>query len=47
MGAIGAMGDAAGFDDMAKQTEVWKIESHDEALAFGFHEVRLCILPIV
>ena len=28
MRALGAMRDAAGFDDVAKQTEIGEIESH-------------------
>jgi hypothetical protein len=41
------MRDAAGFDDMAKQTEIGEIESHDYDPAFGFSEVRLPISLIV
>jgi hypothetical protein len=46
MRAIGAMGDAAGFDDVAKQAEIGEIESHNDDLAFGFDEAWLCILPL-
>ena len=41
MRALGAMGNAAGFDDMAKQAEIGEIEAHGKNAAFGLHEVRL------
>ena len=47
MRALGAMGDAAGLDDMAEQAEIGEIESHGNDAAFGFDEVRLYIMPIV
>jgi hypothetical protein len=47
MRALGAVGDAARFDDMAEQAEIGEIESHAGDLAFGFDEVRLYIMPIV
>ena len=47
MGALGAVGDAAGFDDMAKQAEIGQIETHGKQAAFGLREARLHIMPIV
>jgi hypothetical protein len=39
MRALGAMGNAAGFDDMPKQAEIGDIETH--GLSFVFYEVCL------
>jgi hypothetical protein len=47
MRAFGAMGDAAGVDDVAEQAQIGKIESHRITYSFVFHEVRFNILPIV
>ena len=41
MRALGAMGDGAGFDDVAKQTEVGEVESHGLIPAFALYEVRI------
>ena len=41
MRALGAMGDAAGLDDMAEQAEIGEIESHGSDPAFAFGEGRL------
>jgi hypothetical protein len=35
------MGDGAGFDDVAKQTEVGEVESHGLIPAFALYEVRI------
>ena len=39
MGALGAMGNAAGLDDVTKQAEIGKIEPHNEPPSFVFDEV--------
>ena len=47
MRALGAVGDAAGIDDVAEQAQIGKIESHRVTSAFAFDEARFNILPIV
>ena len=41
MRALGAVRDAAGLDDVAKQAEIGEIEAHGKNAAFAFCEVRL------
>jgi hypothetical protein len=40
MRAFGAVGDAAGFDNMAEQAEIGEIKAHGGA-TFVFREIRL------
>ena len=44
IGALRAVGNAAGFDHVAKQTEIRQIESHDAA--FAKYEARIIIMAI-
>src|SRR5215470_3577903 len=46
MRAFGAVGDAAGFDDMAEQAEIGKIKTHGRTLPFALCENRFQILLI-
>ena len=46
MRALGAVGNAAGFDDVAKQTEIGEVEPHIPIPSFVFDEARLYIMPI-
>ena len=46
MRALGAVCNAAGFDDMAKQTEIGEVEAHGVNPAFVLYEIKLHIMPI-
>src|SRR5690242_7667123 len=47
MRAFGAVGDAAGFDDVTEQAQIREIETHRKGSSFVFCETRVQILLIV